>query len=182
MTALAQKLMTAGEFADWTGQQPEKHWELFDGVPHMQQSQSWGHADVKGRIYVALLRGVAEAGLDYSVGVDGVVVKIGPATVFQPDVVVFAGRMARNEIVAPEPLIAVEVLSPSTERRDLTVKLAGYFGVPSIEHYVIADWEDCELIHYRREGRGVSRPVIVREGGLTLDPPGIAIALADVFR
>ena len=70
----------------------------------MQQSQSWGHADVKGRIYVALLRGVAEAKLDYSVGVDGVVVKVGSATVFQPDVVVFAGRMARSEIIAREPL------------------------------------------------------------------------------
>jgi Uma2 family endonuclease len=182
MTALAQQLMTVEEFAVWAEKRPEKHWELFDGIPQMQQSQSWGHADVKGRIYLALLRGVAEAGLDYSVGVDGVVVKVGPATVFQPDVVVFAGQMARNEIVALEPLIVIEVLSPSTERRDLTVKLAGYFETPSIEHYVIADWEDCELIHYRREGRGVSRPVILREGVLRLDPPGIAITLADIFR
>jgi Uma2 family endonuclease len=182
MTALAQNLMTAEDFAAWATQRPEKHWELVDGVPHMQQSQSWGHADVKGRIYMAILRGVAEAGLNYSVGVDGVVVKAGPATVFQPDVVVFAGRMARSEIVAPDPLIVVEVLSPSTARKDLTVKLAGYFGVPSIEHYIIADWEDCELIHYRREGHAVSRPVILREGVLRLDPPGIAIALADIFR
>jgi Uma2 family endonuclease len=90
--------------------------------------------------------------------------------------------MARSEIVAPEPLIVVEVLSPSTARKDLTVKLAGYFNVPSIEHYVIADWEDCELIHYRREGRGIAPPAILREGVLGLDPPGIAIALADIFR
>ena len=182
MTSLAQKLMTAEEFAVWAEACPEKHWELFDGVPQMQQSQSWGHADVKGRIYVALLRAVAEAGLDHSVGIDGIVVKVAPSTAFQPDVVVFAGQMDKREIVTPEPVIVVEVLSPSTQRKDLTVKLAGYFEVPSIEHYVIADWEDSELIHYRREGRGISRPVILRGGLLRLEPPGIAIALADVFR
>jgi hypothetical protein len=35
MTALAQKLMTAEEFAVWAEKRPEKHWELFDGVPQM---------------------------------------------------------------------------------------------------------------------------------------------------
>jgi Uma2 family endonuclease len=182
MTALAQKPMTAEEFAAWAERRPEKHWELFDGVPQASQAQSWGHADVKGRIYIALLRAVAEGGLDYSVGVDGIVVKVGPKTAFQPGVVMFAGRMGKTDIVTPEPLIVVEVLSPSTERRDLTVKLAGYFKVPSIEHYVIADWEAGELIHYRREGARLVPPVILREGLLSLDPPGIAIALADVFK
>ncbi len=182
MTALAQKLMTTEDFAVWAEKRPEKHWELFDGVPHMQQSQSWGHADAKGRIYVALLRAVAEAQLDYSAGVDGILVKAGPNAAFQPDVVVFGGRMGKADIVAPEPVIVVEVLSPSTERRDFTVKLAGYFEVPSIQHYVIADWDDRALIHYRREGSGISTPVILREGVLQLNPPGLAITLADVFK
>ena len=182
MTALAQKSMTAEDFALWAAKRPEKHWELFDGVPQMQQAESWGHTDVKGRIYAALLRAVAEARLDYSVGIDGVLVKVSPSSTFQPDVVMFAGRMDRASIVTPEPLIVVEVLSPSTGRRELTVKLAGYFKVPSIEHYVIADWEAAELIHYRREGAGIAPPVILREGELRLDPPGIGIALADVFK
>jgi Uma2 family endonuclease len=182
MTALAQKTMTAEEFATWAEKRPEKHWELFDGVPQMQQAQSWGHADVKGRIYIALVRAVAEAGLDYSVGVDGIVVKVSPKTAFQPDVVLFAGRIAKTDIAVPEPVIVVEVLSPSTERRDLTVKLAGYFKVPSIEHYVIADWEAGELIHYPREGAGLAPPVILRDGLLKLNPPGITIALADIFK
>jgi Uma2 family endonuclease len=129
-----------------------------------------------------LLRAVAEAGLDYSVSVDGIIVRIDPRTAFQPDVVVFAGRMAKTDVVTPEPVIVAEVLSPSTERKDLTVKLAGYFKVPSIEHYVIADWDACELIHYRREGAGLAPPVILRDGLLRLTPPGIALPLADIFR
>ncbi|MGO9173579.1 MAG: Uma2 family endonuclease [Rhodomicrobium sp.] len=91
-------------------------------------------------------------------------------------------RWAKPISLPPDPVIVVEVLSPSTQRKDLIVKLAGYFEVPSIEHYVIADWETSELIHYRREGRGIAPPVILREGLLRLDPPGIAIALANVFK
>jgi Uma2 family endonuclease len=182
MAALAQELITADEFAIWAAQRPEKHLELFEGVPQMQQAESWGHTDTKGRIYAALLRAVAGAGLGYSVGIDGVLVKVDTVSTFQPDVVVFAGGMERASIVAPEPLIVVEVLSPSWERRDLTVKLAGYFKVPSIEHYVIADWETRELIYYRREGAGIAPPVILHEGELRLDPPGIGVALAEVFK
>jgi hypothetical protein len=47
---------------------------------------------------------------------------------------------------------------------------------------VIADWEACELVHYRRAGNDISRPAILGGGVLHLDPPGIEIAVADVFR
>ena len=174
--------MTAEEFLSWAEARPEKHWELFDGEPQMQQSQTWGHASVKYRIARAFEEAIEAEGLPLSFGIDGIVVKTGPNTAFEPDVVVFAGQMGKADIVTPDPVIVVEVLSPSTQRKDLTVKLAGYFKVPSIEHYVIADWETSELIHYRREGRGIAPPVILREGLLRLDPPGIAIALADVFK
>lgn len=182
MTALAQKSMTAEEFAAWSGARSEKHWELFDGGPQMQQSQSWGHQQVVLALYRLIYDAVKHAKLDLSVGSQGIVVKAGPQTAFEPDVVVFSGKMAKGESIAPAPVIAVEVLSPSTARRDLTVKLAGYFAVPSIEHYVIADWEACELVHYRRAGNDIARPVILSSGVLRLDPPGIEIAVADVFR
>jgi hypothetical protein len=42
MTALVQKSMTAEEFVVWSAMRSEKHWELFDGVPQMQQAQKLG--------------------------------------------------------------------------------------------------------------------------------------------
>ncbi len=182
MTALAQKLMTAEEFVAWAEARPEKHWELFNGVAVMQQSQSWGHAKAKGRIYVALLNAVSDADLPLSVGIDGIVVKTSSTTAFEPDVVVFSGAMDDRDIIVPAPLIVVEVLSASTARKDLTVKLAGYFQAPSITHYLIVDWEEGEVIHHRREGTGLAPPVILKEGVLRLDPPGLQIALANLFR
>ena len=79
-------------------------------------------------------------------------------------------------------MLVVEVLSPSTTRRDLADKLAGYFQVPSVQHYLVIDGDEQEIIWHRRAASGaVEPPVIVREGSLRLDPPGIEIAVADVF-
>jgi hypothetical protein len=36
----AQELMTADEFALGEAKRPESHWELFDGVPQIQQAES----------------------------------------------------------------------------------------------------------------------------------------------
>ena len=182
MTALAQKLMTAEEFLVWAEARPEKHWELFHGVPQMQQSQTWGHQEVVMALYRLFYAAIREANLPLFVGTQGVAVKADAHTAFEPDVVVFSGRMAKADIVVPEPVIVVEVLSPSTARKDLTVKLAGYFNVPSIEHYLIADWEEQEIIHHRREGSGLAKPVIIRNGILSLQPPGLALEIAKIFQ
>ncbi len=182
MTALASKFMTAEEFVVWAEARPEEHWELFDGAPQMQQSQNWGHARHVRKIARLMEDAIALSGLALSVGTQGLVVKAGPASAFEPDVVIFSGPMDDHDIIVPEPIIVFEVLSPSTARKDLTVKLAGYFNVPSIDHYLIADWEDGEIIHYRREGRGLSRPVIVREGVLMLDPSGLELDISKVFQ
>lgn len=181
-TALAQKSMSVEEFAVWAEAQPEKHWELFEGIPELQQSQNWGHARHIRRIDRLVEDEIAAKGLPLFVGGQGLVVKASPNTAFEPDILIFEGPMGDRDIVATAPVIVFEVLSPSTERKDLTVKLAGYFNVPTIAHYVIVDWEARELIHYARRGDAVSLPAMLREGELRLDPPGIGLALADVFK
>ncbi len=139
MPALAQKSMTAEEFVAWAEARPEKHWELFDGEPQIQQPQNWGHARHIRSIERLIEDAIAASGLRLFVGGQGLIVKAGPRTAFEPDIVVFDGPMADRDIITQKPLIVFEVLSPSTARKDLKVKLAGYFNVPSIEHYVIAD-------------------------------------------
>ncbi len=182
MTALAHKPMTAEEFAVWAEARPEKHWELFDGVPQIQPPQNLGHGRTAQNIASLLYGAPVPEGRKLFAAMRGLLVKAGPHTAFEPDVVAFSGHMDDNEIIVPEPLIVAEVLAANTQRTDLTVKLAGYFSVPSIEHYLAAGWEEGEIVYFRREGRGIAPPVILREGALRLDPPGIGIALADVFK
>jgi hypothetical protein len=70
---------------------------------------------------------------------------------FEP---VYGGpEMADGDIIAPNPLIVAEVLSPSSVKRDMSEKLAGYFRAPTIAQYLIADPDDRRLIHYRLRRR-----------------------------
>jgi Uma2 family endonuclease len=148
----------------------------------LQQSQNWGHARHLMSLAMAFREEIAAARLALFVGTRGLVVKAGPHTAFKPDVVVFAGPIDDHDIIVPRPLIVVEVLSESTARRDRTVKLDGYFAVPTIEHYLLVDWEERAVTHYRREGGELTKPVIVRDCSLTLDPPGLTVDISRMFQ
>ncbi len=174
--------MTAEEFAVWAEACPEKHWELFDGEPVLQQSQNWGHARHIRTLARLFEDDISASRLDLFVGTQGLVVKVGPHTAFEPDVVVFAGPMDDHDIIVPKPVAVVEVLSDSTARKNRTVKLDGYFAVSSIKHYLIVDWEEREITHYRRQGAGSAKPVMIREGSLMLDPLGLSLDVTKLFQ
>jgi Uma2 family endonuclease len=80
----------------------------------------------------------------------------------------------------PEPLIVVEVLSPSSRQVDLAIKLAGYFLLPSVADYLIVDPTRSLILHHSRTGDAILTRVVT-EGAIALDPPGLEFALADVY-
>ena len=78
-------------------------------------------------------------------------------------------------------MIVVEVLSPSTRRVDAALKLAGYFSVQSVEHYLIVDPDEPLVIHHARGDGKVIATRIIREGEVRLDPPGLGLTLKEVY-
>jgi Uma2 family endonuclease len=48
----------------------------------------------------------------------------------------------------PNPVIVVEVASPSTRKFDDTVRRDGYFSLISVHHYLLVDPEGPHVIHY----------------------------------
>ena len=79
-------------------------------------------------------------------------------TSYDPDALVNCGEPgARDAMIAPKPVIVVEVLSPSTLELDKTTKLADYFRVPSLTHCLIVNLERREVLHHRRTSEGESR-------------------------
>jgi Uma2 family endonuclease len=75
----------------------------------------------------------------------------------------------------PNPVIPVEVASPSTRKLDDTVKLTSYFSLPSVHHYLIVDPEGPPVVHHRRQADGTILKSEVHKGALTLSPPGIEL-------
>ena len=127
--------MTVDEFLAWAIRQEKGRYELFDGRVVMQQSQNWDHAQISLRIYNVLATAIERANLPFYAAPMGMTVRIARHHAFEPDALVAPLPQPRgSDPEIPNPVIVVEVLSPSTARRDLTDKLAGYFEVPSIEH------------------------------------------------
>jgi len=85
-----------------------------------------------------------------------------------------------DAVAAPNPVIVVEVTSPGTRSVDTGAKLAGYFRVPSIQHYLILVTERSMAIHHRRAGGGIETRMVA-SGRLELDPPGIIVTVEDLF-
>jgi len=89
--------------------------------------------------------------------------------------------LPNEAVIVPSPVIVVEVLSPRTSSRDVGAKLADYFRVPGICHYLIARTDRPMIIHHRRgEGEEIVTR-IVTSGALDLDPPGITLDLARLY-
>jgi Uma2 family endonuclease len=132
-------------------------------------------------VWQALDRAIRDAGLDCEALGDGVTVEVGDETDYEPDAIVNCGpRLDPDAIAAVNPVIVVEVLSPATQSIDSSDKLADYFRVPSIEHYLIVRAKRREIIHHARSGTAiVSRAINI--GAIRMDPPGISIDVAEVY-
>lgn len=173
--------LTREEFRNWAARQPRGRYERLDGRVVAMSPERIGHALVKGRVWRALDRALLDAGAACVAIPDGATVEIDDGTEYEPDVVVTCGETLDLEAVAaPRPVIVVEVTSPSTRAVDAGSKLADYFRLPSVQHYLIVSARRREAIHHARKGDAIETR-IVTAGTIALDPPGVSVALDDFY-
>lgn len=181
MSMHAQRKMTVDEFLVWAEGQ-EGRWELYNGVPYSMSPERTCHIKVKYAVYLAFLQAVPRSGMPCHLLGDGAGVRISRHVMHIPDALVYCGEeLPGDAIEVPNPVILVEVASPSTRKIDASLKLTGYFSLPSVHHYLIVDPEGPPVIHHRRQADGTILTSIVHEGTLTLSPPGIEVGVAQLF-
>ncbi len=182
MTALPKHKMTVDEFLAWAESQPGRY-ELFNGVVYAMAPERAVHAETKFAVTKALEAGIGEADLACWALPDGMTVRVDQDTAYEPDALVYCGdQLPEDAVEVPTPVIVVEVLSPSTRHVDAAAKLAGYFSLPSLWHYLIIDPDKRIVIHHRRGRDDDIITRIVREQTLRLEPPGLELDLACLFR
>ncbi len=141
-----------------------------------------GHAERKGAVYTASVTAIRARGLPCHALPDGATVRIDDMTAYEPDALVYCGeKLPPEALEVPNPIVIVEVLSPSTRRVDVSLKLIGYFRLPSVTHYLIVGPAQPSILHHARQASGHILTRIVDDGSITLDPPGIEIALFDIY-
>jgi Uma2 family endonuclease len=173
--------MTVDEYLAWAEGRTGRH-ELVDGEVFAMSPERIAHAEMKFTVQKALEAAILSRRLPCRVLPDGVTVRIDATTAFEPDALVYCGpRLAPDALLVDNPMIVVEVLSPSTARNDISRKLAGYFRLPSVAHYLIIDPDEPLVIHHQRREGGDILTRIYREGTIALDPPGLEISLAEIY-
>ena len=176
------------EYYRWAEIQPHVRCERIDGRVVAMPLERGAHLRVKAAVWVALRDAIRAAGVDCQALPDGATVPSGDSD-YEPDALVNCGPpMADDALVAPNPVIVVEVLSPTTHGIDTGgidtgAKLSGYFAVPSIRHYLIVHSTKRLVVHHRRSDGGASRidTVIVSRVEIGLDPPGLTIDVAQFY-
>ena len=173
---------TADEFIAWAMDQPQGRFELVRGQVVAMSPERAGHARAKGSTYRALGDAIAASGLGCEAFPDGMTVRIDESTVYEPDALVRCGpRTSDDSVGVPDPIIVVEVVSRSSRSTDSGVKLYDYFTLPSVRHYLVLDADKRTVAHHRRGEDGDIATRLLRAGSLVLDPPGLTIAVADLF-
>jgi Uma2 family endonuclease len=181
MTALPNHKMTVDEYLSWA-EGREGRFELYAGVVYAMAPERAGHARTKYAVQSALVAAIKRAGVLCHMLPNGMTVRVDHDTAHEPDALAYCGsELPGSAIEVPNPVIVVEVLSPSARHIDASAKLAGYFRVASVAHYLIVDPDQHIVIHHRRDEGDVIATRIVGEGSLRLDPPGLELAVADIF-
>ena len=118
-----------------------RRWELLDGAFVVSPAPTPAHQRALMRLW-KLLDAVVPSGLEvFASPLDAF---LATGDVLEPDVLVVDKRVVGEKGVEGAPLLAVEVLSPSSRRRDVGDKLTAYrdAGVPS---YWVVDPVDPRL-------------------------------------
>lgn len=182
---IPQHRMTSEEFLDWYSRQPDgSRYELMDGLVYdnRMQGERIVHAETKMRVSEQFRAQIRALNLPCQGFGDGMAVRIDGRTNLEPDAMVRCGpRLPGDAIVVDDPLIVVEVVSPSSERIDALTKLTLYFNNPHIQHYLIVIPHKKQAIQHRRTGEGRIDTSIGHEGTMIFDPPGIALDLDRLF-
>jgi Uma2 family endonuclease len=181
MTVLPKTRMTVDEFLAWAQERPGRY-DLEDGVVHAMSPEGAGHAKVKFAVQTALVAAIRARRLLCHMLPDGMTVRVEEMTAYEPDALVYCGtELPPTAVEVPDPMIVVEVLSPSTRRVDASAKLVGYFRLPSVAHYLIVDPNRPLVIHHARQAGDVIATRIVTAGIIVLDPPGMELRVSDIY-
>jgi len=188
---LAKKLPHRFTFADYCRWPEEERWELIDGVAwDMSPAPSLEHQAISTRL-VYLFHGYFREGRCqvFAAPVDVVLAPTDAAaeeidTVVQPDLAVVCDEeKLRGSHVRGAPELVVEIISPSTARKDAGIKRERYARA-GVEEYWIVHPHDHVLHRYvLMEGRYPAPDVFGPEDGhfSSTHFPELSVDLVELF-
>ena len=184
MGALPKIEMAVPEFLSWWEKQgDDARFELVDGIAYAMGRDRVRHNETKMRAVTALQNAIRTANVDCRAYTDGIGVSPDSRNYRLPDAAVNCGPVDPEAYILPNPVIVVEIVSPSGEARDVHEKMIDYFAIKSVCHYLIV-FEDrgCVVHHRRKNSSEKVETTFVTSGEIELTPPSIRISVSDLLQ
>ena len=179
LTALEQPI-DPDAFLDWEQRQAERY-ELVAGEVRLMVGGTIGHNDVTDNIHAAFrsrLRGTPCRARAVQTRVQA-----GNDSFVYPDIVVSCSPRRPEELFIDDPVLVVEVLSPSTAQYDQGEKRWVYQAIPSLQQLVLVSPREAKVEVVTRQADDSWRSMFVTdlEAMLPLDSLGFGLPMAEVY-
>lgn len=184
MRAVKNQKYTLEEYFELERNSEEK-WEFWDGHVWNMSGASFTHEDIVANMLVAfwdrLPKGCRASGSNVKVKVPAF------APYRYPDLTVVCGDRESEIIggleVLLNPLIIVEILSPSTEAFDRGAKFTYYKSIPSLREYLLVATDQPSITQFVR-GPGdkwINEDFEGLDSELALSLPDVGIPLSEIY-
>jgi Uma2 family endonuclease len=145
----AVNYITRDEYFELENKSDIKH-EFFDGEIFAMSGGSFNHAAIGVNVVTAFkikLRGKCCTPTNSDMRIE-----TPNGLITYPDAAVFCGspELTENQCALLNPVVIIEVLSPSTRRYDESGKFALYRSIPSFQDYLLIDSEKVFVQHFRK--------------------------------
>jgi Uma2 family endonuclease len=178
MARAARNLWTLDEFLAFDDGSDTRY-ELFQGEIVAMAPPARAHVILTGRlarIVGSALKPPCEVGTEA-----GIVPADHADSWYQADLVVTCSPGSPDDPFIAEPVVVIEVLSPSTAATDYLRKLPDYRAIPSVRHILLISSTEPKVEHWRRTGNGWNVRDLGAEDTLRLEELGVAIGLRALY-
>ena len=156
--------------------------EFVDGEVYAMAGASQNHNRICGNIFNALSNRLQNSPSEPYI--EDIKVRAAEDVFYYPDVLATCEGNFKNPYYCEEPVLIVEVTSPSTGQIDRREKLRAYQQIPSVHEYTIVEQEKIAVEIHRRQpdGRWITYFFSHTDEEFTLESVDSNIKLADVYR
>lgn len=179
---LAASRMTVAEFLDWPGDGSGYRFELVDGEPRAQDPASVTHGVIQARLGALLINHLAGTRCKV-VMAPGVIPRVRAEMNFRvPDLAVNCVPDERGQRALPDPILIIEILSPSNEA-ETRENVWAYATIPSLREILLVRSTDigAELLRRDAEGNWPAAPAVIGDGDIELHSIELRLPLAACY-
>jgi Uma2 family endonuclease len=180
---LGPSRMTVAEFLDWEGDDTDRKFELVDGEPRAMAPASITHGTIQASLARLLGNHLVGTGCRV-ITAPGVIPRVrSSANMRVPDLGVNCIADTAGQRALPDPILIIEILSPSNEA-ETRQNVWAYASIPSVQEILLVRSTEiaAELLRRQADGNWPAQPQTLEGGAdIALDSIGFRAKLGDFY-